>query len=322
MHTVSIKKIARTILVIALGIVLFLALVWKKQIAPPQNFPVPYRLTIERGQTLFSISRELQEAGLIQSPRFFEMFMLTFGNDRRVSEGEYYFSEPASALDIALRISGRQFGIERRKVTFPEGFTNAEMAARLTEVFPDFNAPLFLELAMPHQGVLFPDTYSFFPSIKPDVVVAALRKNFDKKIASLEPAIAASGHTRNDIITMASIIEKEANGPEDRAIVSGILWKRIADGMPLQVDAPFLFLLGKKSNELTLKDLALKSPYNTYLNKGLPPTPINNPGLAALQAAIYPEETKYVYYLHDSTGAIHYASTYAEHKKNIQQYLK
>ena len=117
------------------------------------------------------------------------------------------------------------------------------------------------------------------------------------------------------------IIEKEAAGDNDRGIVSGILWNRIDAGIPLQVDAPFLYLLGKESKDLTRKDLATSSPYNTYIHKGLPPAPINNPGLAAITAAIHPESSDYFYYLHDKNGMIHFAKTYAEHKKNIQKYL-
>ena len=121
---------------------------------------------------------------------------------------------------------------------------------------------------------------------------------------------------------MASIIEKEANGEEDRAVISGILWKRIAQGMPMQVDAPFLFLLNKQSSELTIKDLAIDSPYNTYKYKGLPPGPINNPRLESIKAALNPQTSPYLYYLHDAKGGIHYASDFKGHQANITRYLK
>jgi UPF0755 protein len=121
---------------------------------------------------------------------------------------------------------------------------------------------------------------------------------------------------------MASIIEKEAKGEEDRYFISGILWKRISKGIPLQVDAPFLYILGKESSELTRADLAINSPFNTYKNKGLTPSPIGNPGLESIKAAIKPKDSPYLYYLHDSDGNIHYAKTYTEHLKNINKYLK
>ncbi|MBY0328907.1 endolytic transglycosylase MltG [Patescibacteria group bacterium] len=288
----------------------------------PKEFPIPYHLTIEPGQTLFSVSSELLRDSVIRSPRVFEMFMLSLGNEKNISEGEYYFSEPLTALGVAMRISGKQFGIDRQRITFPEGFTNKNMADRLVQVFPNFNASLFLELTKDDEGYLFPDTYGFFPSLAPDFVVTTLKRNFDKKIATVADQITSSSRTKADIITMASIIEKEANGKDDRAVISGILWKRLDRGMLLQVDAPFLFLFDKQSSELTLKDLATDSPYNTYKYKGLPPGPISNPGLESIKAALNPEVSPYLYYLHDKTGAIHYASTYKEHLANITRYLK
>ena len=100
------------------------------------------------------------------------------------------------------------------------------------------------------------------------------------------------------------------------------MWKRIDKGIPLQVDAPFLYILGKESSELTRNDLAIDSPFNTYKYKGLPPSPIGNPGLASIEAALKPKGSPYLYYLHDSSGAIHYAKTFTEHQSNIRKYLK
>lgn len=248
--------------------------------------------------------------------------MITLGSERRVSDGEYYFDSPVSSLQIALRISGRQFGIDRTKVTFPEGFTNKQMAERLASVFPGFDPVLFLTLAKGTEGYLFPDTYGFFPSVTPDFVVAALKRNFTNKVDPLTQEIKESGRSLHDVMIMASIVEKEAAGDGDRAVVAGILWKRFDTDLALQVDAPFLYILGKESSELTRADLAINSPYNTYRNKGLPPTPIGNPGLASIKASIHPQTSPYLYYLHDKDGMIHYASTYKEHQKNIAKYLR
>ena len=291
-------------------------------IAPPAEFPVPYRLTIENGQTLFSISRELAADKAIRSTRAFEMFMIALGSERKVSDGEYYFGTPVSSLQIALRISGRQFGIDRTRVTFPEGFTNKQIAERLGATFPGFDTTLFLTLAKGTEGYLFPDTYGFFPSVTPDFVLATLKRNFAKQTDPLQKEIEASGRSFKDIMIMASIIEKEAAGENDRAVVSGILWKRLDTDLALQVDAPFLYILGKESSELTRADLAINSPYNTYRNRGLTPTPIGNPGLASIKAAIYPKASPYLYYLHDEDGSIYYAATYKEHQQNIAKYLR
>lgn len=289
---------------------------------PPKSFPSSYRVTIDSGQSLFSISRELSDDGLIRSRRVFEMIMLTLGSDKTISRGEYYFEKPLGVIGVALRISGRDFGIDRTKVTFPEGFTNRQMAERLGSELHDFDTKLFLDLAKAHEGYLFPDTYHFMPWTTPESVMNTLRKTFDQKTRNLISDIEKSKHSLNDIIVMASLIEKEARGEEDRAFISGILWKRIEKGIPLQVDAPFLYILGKESSELTRSDLAIDSPFNTYKYKGLPPSPIGNPGLDSIKASLNPKESPYLYYLHDSEGQIYYAKTFTEHQANIRKYLK
>lgn len=309
-------------LLLIIGILYVLVTILNKNILPPKTFPVPYQITVDSGQSLFSISKELYEDGAISSKRIFEMLMLTFGNDKSISRGEYYFEEPTSVVGVALRISGRDFGINLTRVTFPEGFSNKQIGERLKKELHDFDVNLFFDLVKEDEGYLFPDTYTFFPWTTPDQAVTSLKGNFNKKIEPLQKEILSSNRSLSDIIIMASIIEKEANGNNDRALIAGILWNRIDAGIPLQVDAPFLYLLGKESKELTKTDLANKSPYNTYVHKGLPPTPINNPGLAAITAALKPEKSSYFYYLHDSEGNIHYAKTFTQHKQNIKLYLK
>lgn len=317
------KHIKRSIILLILIIIIYIILnAVNKTLLPPSTFPTPYRVTIDSGQTLFSISKELYDDGAIKNRRAFEMFMITFGNENHIEQGEYYFEKPISVVALALRISGKDFGLARKKVTFPEGYSNKEMSNRLAESFDNFDKSRFISLTQEQEGYLFPDTYSFFPSTTTDQMIEALKNNFNKKIATLEPEISKSKRSLPEIITMASIIEKEARGANDRALISGILWNRIDAGIALQVDAPFLYILGKESKDLTKKDLSIKSPYNTYLNKGLPPNPINNPGLAAIKAALTPEKSDYFYYLHDKNGNIYYAKTYEEHKKNIKKYLK
>ncbi len=269
-------------------------------VSAPAAFPLPYHLSVTAGETSSSISRQLANDGVIRSRRTFQFFMVMLGNDTHISEGEYYFSQPLSAMAITLRISGKEFGITKTKVTFPEGYTNDEMASRLVATFPIFDSASFLTLAETSQGKLFPDTYKFFPTPNAEEVVNTMQHNYEAKLAPLRADIAATRHSEAEIIVMASLIQKEAAGAQDSPIIAGILWKRISDGMDLQVDA---------------------AP-STYSHKGLPATPINNPGLVAILAAIHPVVSNYVYYLHDSSGTIHYASTYQQHQQNIKKYLK
>ena len=139
---------------------------------------------------------------------------------------------------------------------------------------------------------------------------------------SSSDAFSIKNHVSYDqIVTMASIVEKEATSLADRQIIAGILWRRLADKYPLQVDPPFYYFLNKDSSQLTLADLAIDSPYNLYKHKGLTPTPIDNPGFDALYATVNPTVTKYWYYLSDSKGVMHYAITYDEHLANKAKYI-
>ena len=152
-------KITLIRIILCIGLIMAFVTIIKNTIAAPTDFPAPYRLTIDNGQTLFSISHELVNDHVIKSTRLFEIFMIALGAEKRVSDGEYYFDHPVSSLQIALRISGRQFGIDRTRVTFPEGFTNKQMSARLAQTFDGFDPTLFLTLAKGSEGYLFGHCY-------------------------------------------------------------------------------------------------------------------------------------------------------------------
>ncbi len=308
-------------LIVVVGAVAIAVWAIATHVLPPASFPHGATFTIEKGDSLGSVAYRLADRGFIKSPEAFKILMLALGSEEDISEGQYYFAVPVTMVEVALKISGKEYGVLQHKVTFPEGFSNKEIAARLAARFEGFESGTFLTLAKDDEGYLFPDTYSFSPSVRPQEVITTMRKNFIEKTGALEQAFATSRRTKKDIIIMASILEKEANSGEETAVVAGILWKRIDRGIPLQVDAPFLYLLGKTSAELTAADLAYSSPFNTYKNRGLPPGPIGNPGLEAIKAALMPIESPYLYYLHDANGVIHYASTHDEHVANKQKYL-
>ena len=172
------------------------------------------------------------------------------------------------------------------------------------------------------EGFLFPDTYFIPQNISPKGVIELMIKNLDEKITvKMREDIKESGKTFFDIIIMASILENEAITFKDKKIVSGLLWKRLEEGMPLQVDATLQYFTGKNTFQLTLEDLDLDSPYNTYEYKGLPLGPITNPGIWSIKAAIYPEESPYWFYLSDKESIIHYSETFEEHKAKKFKYL-
>jgi UPF0755 protein len=207
-------------------------------------------------------------------------------------------------------------------VTIPEGISMSQTAELLSPKLKHFSATDFMKYSPEKEGYLFPDTYFFASDIKAKEVIDIMQKNFEEKTETIEPAIIAFGQSEKDVITMASILEEEARTEQDWRIISGILWKRIKIGMPLQVDSTLSYVVGRTSNELTTSDLKSDSSYNTYTHKGLPPTPIASPGLKTIMAAVTPTETPYLYYLSDENGVIHYAATFADHIKNRQKYLK
>jgi UPF0755 protein len=269
-----------------------------------------------------ALADNLESQSLIRSPFWFKVFSVLSGGTKGTKSGDYDFSNPQSAIKIAVRISSGEFGLVPVKVTIPEGTSNKEIALLLEKQLQKFNTQKFLELSAGKEGYLFPDTYFFIPNQDPEVVIKTMSDTFSKRLETISGEIEKSGKSLSDIITMASIIEEEGKNTKDRAIISGILWKRLAKSMPLQVDAPFRYSIGKDSYTLTSEDLKIDGPYNTYTRKGLPPTPITNPGLEAILAAIRPVTTPYYFFLSEKDGTTHYATTYDGHLQNKQMYLK
>lgn len=216
------------------------------------------------------------------------------------------------------------------KVTFPEGFTLEKMAARLVDkkVLPD--GKTFLTLATTQgktfkasfplpanlEGYLFPDTYNFPPNTDEKKVIQMLLSTFDRKVAS---KIVESGKPVKETLIKASLIEREAEVEEDRAKIAGVIENRLKKNMRLQIDATVQYALPEHKSRLLFADLKYKSPYNTYLVKGLPPGPICNPGIPSVEAALAPEKSDYLFYVAGKDGKRHlFASTFEEHRKNIK----
>lgn len=291
-------------------------------VAPPRSFPRDSFVSVKEGDTPSALAERLASEGYIRHPDLFLIAFELYEGEKHLSIGDYYFPRPENTVKVAERLAHEDFGITQIRVTIPEGFAVRDIGALLEEKLPLFDDAVYDTLTKGKEGMLFPETYFFFPSTTTEEAVGRLLSAYSEVISSFSNDIAESGRSESDILTMASIVEKEASGEDDRAMIAGILWSRIDRGMPLQVDAPFLYSIGKGSESLTLDDLAAPSPYNTYVNKGLPPTPIGNPGRSSIDATIHPEASPYLFYLHDKRGTIHYARTYDEHLHNIDTYLR
>ena len=297
------------------ALALFLILLYLTLLAAPMNFPRNSIVNIPAGTSVEKAGALLKEKGVISSPFAFSMLLRMF-HPSGIIANYYAFKNRENVIAVAWRLAEGTTDLVRVRVTVPEGSSTFEIAAILKNAFGEFDTTSFIKLATPHEGYLFPDTYFFLPNTRPEDIIAMMQKNFDEKVQPLEKNITAFGKPEKDVIAMASLLEREARQLDTRRTVAGILWKRVRLGMPLQVDAVFGYILGESGYAPTLDDLKIDSPYNTYLHKNLPPGPIGNPGLGAIEAAITPIQTPYLYYLTDKEGNIYYAKTFEEHLVN------
>lgn len=288
----------------------------------PKNFPSGTLFNVEKNMTLNGITEHLKNENIIRSEFLFKTFVVVMGGDRNLLEGDYFFKKPVGTFTVAKRIVNGEFGLSPVKITIPEGSSVREIAVLLNSNLAEFNTPLFIKLAEKKEGYLFPDTYFLFPNASSQTVIQTFEDNFAGKIATIKEDIDAHSKTLEEIIIMASIVEEEGRTPESRKMIADILWRRLENGMPLQVDAPFVYILGKGSADLTVDDLAIDSPYNTYKYAGLPPGPITNPGLESILATIKPTQNEYLYFLTGNDGEMYYAKTFDEHVINKQKYIK
>jgi UPF0755 protein len=290
-------------------------------IRPPSDFPSGSIVTIQSGASVSGVAETLTNNRIIDHPRIFSLLVRLTGASGHLQAGGYLFSTPQTLITVVHRLATGNFGFVPARITLPEGLTAREMGLVIAKSLPVVTPIDFRSAGEPYEGYLFPDTYLFLPTATADSIVSAMRMNFDARIASVTPDIRTSGHTLSDIVTMASLLEREAKSFQDKKMVAGILWNRIRIGMPLQVDAVFGYIHDRDTYSPTFADLQVDSPYNTYRNKGLPPGPIDNPGLDSIEAAATPAKTSDLYYLTGTDGRMHYAATFAEHKQNRALYL-
>jgi len=298
---------------------------WSDGIAPvdpANNESVAF--VINRGEGVKNIASRLAQEHLIRSPTSFYILVKILGIERQLQAGDYRLSRTMDARAVALELTR---GIVDVWVTTLEGWRVEEVATKIAKEL-DIPEGEFLKHA--EEGYVFPDTYLIPQDASPAAVVRMMRDNFDRRVTEdLRQAAEKTDVPFKDVMTLASIVEREGISADDRPVIAGILLKRLRAGWPLQADATVQYALGYDPGEktwwrksLTAEDKNIDSPYNTYRNTGLPPSPISNPGLASIRAVIYPVETGYWYYLHDPQGGVHYAETIEEHNANIATYLR
>jgi UPF0755 protein len=321
--------------------------VWyERAIAPvAPGSDVRESITIEGGSSTADIGEFLQGHGLIRSARAFDLYTRLHGYQGALQAGKFVLRASMGVPEIVeVLVTGKA---EEMIITIPEGFSVREIDALLAErglmkageliaCAQDCDVSSFKFLPQKLEGIvvgeapggrlegyLFPDTYfvvaaDFVPKFFLERMLSAFQK---KVLEGLKEDLRKSGRSLHEVMTMASLVEKETREDAERAVVAGILWKRLKEGLRLDVDATVRYAVGKSTEPLTLGDLNIDSPYNSRKRGGLPPGPIANPGLKSVLAALKPKETPYWYYLHGADGAIHYAETNEQHNVNKFDYL-
>ncbi|MDD4996103.1 MAG: endolytic transglycosylase MltG [Patescibacteria group bacterium] len=304
-------------------------------------------LTIEKGEGIREIGEKLKEQGLVKNALFFKIYAILTQAKNDFWPGEYYLNTNLSLRDLIKTLTNSPLAPEKT-VTIIEGGTNMELKYILEKeglIKDDFFATL-MEISRDNalfvkyeflngidygeydekailQGYLFPDTYRFYQETTSQIIIEKMLDNFNQKLnTEIRKKIKEKGKTIHEVMIMASLIEKEAALEQDRRLVSDIFWRRLREGWALESCATINYILGSPKERLSYEDTRISSPYNTYLHPGLPPGPINNPGLASIQAAVEPLENDYCCFLSTPEGKMIFSRTITEHNWNKGLYLK
>lgn len=283
----------------------------------------PIEFSVKPGDGVRVIATNLSDKNLIRSATAFFIVVKVLGLETNLQAGEFRLNRSMDAKKIAQELT---HGIADRWITTLEGWRVEEVAAKIAK---DLEIPESEFLKVAKEGYMFPDTYMVPKDATVGAIVKVFTDTFDEKITDTMRLEANKNNlTFEEAVILASIVEREGKTDEDRPIIAGILLNRLKADWPLQADATLQYALGyqmkEKSwwkKELFDEDKEVRSPYNTYINKGLPPAPISNPGLSAIKAVLYPNKTSYMYYIHDPKGIAHYAKTLEEHNANVSLYL-
>lgn len=300
--------------------------------------------TIEEGQGVNEISRNLKSEGLIVDSYTFEMYLWLRRFESKLQAGEYALPKNANAIQLTSQIIKGVGASNETVIKIPEGWTAQDIAnyldtekhvvskdrflaaARVTDsraILPDATFD-FLESkpsAVDLEGYLFPDTYRIYKDADSADILEKMLMNFGQKLTpDLRKDIEKSGMTLHEVLTLASIVQNEVQTAEDMKFAAGIFLKRLEMGKPLESDATVNYITKKGTTRPSLDDLQTNSPYNTYKNAGLPPGPICNPGLQAIEAVVRPRTSPYLYFLTTPDGRVIYSETFEEHLANKRRF--
>lgn len=287
---------------------------------------------IESGRSFREVAQDLEKRGLIRSKRLLLLWSRIMGYGTDIKSGEYLLSAAEPPVKILEKLrTGR---ILLHAVTIPEGATREQIADALAEknLVP---RGLFLSLTeqaavlekhgVPGdtlEGYLFPDTYRFGRGISPSIVIDTMLSRFRQMVAPLAEKAGETGMSLEEVLILASIVEKETGRPEERAVIASVFLNRLKQGMRLQSDPTVIYGMESFEGRIRKKDLLEKTPYNTYVIRGLPPGPICNPGIESIKAVISPAKTDYLYFVSKNDGTHHFSKTLSEHNRAVDRYQR
>lgn len=277
------------------------------------------QFVVGKGEGIREIASDLKEQEFINDPVVFFLLVKKLGLDGKIQAGSFSLSASMTPEEIAKTLT---IGTQDVWITIPEGKRAEEIAQLLKENMKTYDDS-WIPLLQEKEGYLFPDTYLFPKESTIDLIISTLTSTFDTKYNAISNN---SSRTKEEIVTIASLIEREAKHKEDRPLVASVIENRLDLGMALQIDATVQYALGydpiKKTwwRRVVPSQLKIDSPYNTYTNPGLPPAPIANPGISSLEAAINPSNTNYLYYFTDKNGVNRYSETFEQHNSQISKY--
>lgn len=310
------------------GLAAYLAWDWRTPAAPPES---PVMLTVPRGMKAGQVAEAVVREGLVRSRFSFKAAFALYGNPRKIRAGTYRFDGPMTPLQIIDKFN--RGDVVYLKVTIPEGLRKEEVAKVLADAGLGSRDALLAAAADPSpirdldpgapdlEGYLFPETYLLDPGLSEKAVISALVRGFR---GWWERRGAASSQPR-EVVTLASLVEKETASAPERPLVAGVFANRLRLGMPLQTDPSIVYAqerAGVYRGFLTREDWAYPSPFNTYLHAGLPPGPICSPGLASLEAALHPQDTPFLYFVAKGDGTHAFGRTLQEHNANVARYRR
>jgi UPF0755 protein len=320
-------------IVIAVGVIVAAASLWfRDAVYGDRSLPVlPATVVIPAGSTFADATSALARAGALAHPVAFRLLARLRDDEGEIAAGEYRIPAHSTSDEILRQLVGGR--IDAKWVTFPEGFTAREMGERLADdqlvapaAFPRYALTHGIELGGVRtptlEGYLFPSTYLVPIGVPVDRIAQMLVDQFRSELPpDAEQRARALGVTVPQAITIASLIEREAKADDERPLMAGVYYNRLRAGMPLDVDATIEYIFPRHHDVITRRDLAIDSPYNTYVHDGLPPTPIANPGKASIDAAFAPRHSPYLYYVYKGDGHHAFAKTLREHDANVARYL-